>query len=235
MPAVDALAREEHVAHELLLANLQVGLRLGGELAVGERARARVVEPERRSVARGERSGGIRVCEGGEPARGCGGGERVRDVPRGRGARADAAARGDHRSILRAPVLAHPQQRVERRPPRLQTGLLREPAMELGELDRGGGGALARELALDGVRGGALVGLHRGGQARADEADGVAVEALGGALGVIGPDAPRGEGAAHEATDQRGGVGLAGCGGCRDGAFHGHVGSLARSVGRDGG
>ena len=60
-----------------------------------------------------------------------------------------------------------------------------------------------------------------------------AMAALGGALGVIGPDAPRGEGAAHEATDQRGGVGLAGCGGCRDGAFHGHVGSLARSVGRD--
>ena len=103
-------------------------------------------------------------------------------MPRGRRAGADAAARGDHRVVLRAPVLAHLKQRVEHRPSRLQTGLLREPAMELGELDRGGGGALARELALDGVRGGALVGLDGGREAGADEADGVAVEALGGAL-----------------------------------------------------
>ena len=58
--AVDALAREEDVADELLLADLQVGLRLGVELAVGERARARVVESERGSVVRGEGSG-IRV------------------------------------------------------------------------------------------------------------------------------------------------------------------------------
>ena len=47
-------------ADELLLADLQVGLRLGVELAVGERARARVVESERGAVVRGEGSG-IRV------------------------------------------------------------------------------------------------------------------------------------------------------------------------------
>ena len=70
--AVDALAREEYVADELLFADLQVGLRLGVELAVGERARARVVESERGAVVRGERSG-IWVGERGEAARSGGG------------------------------------------------------------------------------------------------------------------------------------------------------------------
>ena len=229
--AVHALAREENVADELSLANLEVRDGLGGELALSDGARAGMVETERGPVARGERRAmgpsdarvirpgrrerggaaavGFVVAEGREAARGGGGGERV-----------DEDGRGGVGGVGFV-VLGDLEERVEERPTRAKAGLLRETTMEIGELDaRGAAGRDAIQAAPDGVRGGVLVWFYGRGQRAAHQSHGQAEELVHGGVGEV-PGAILLERRANETTNERRGVGIR-RGDRRGAPVHGH-------------
>ena len=186
-----------------------------------ELTRARVLQAERRAVSGGERArrrervggvrgshrGGVRVCrvirKRGQASPLRGGAQGVRQERRRGGVRASGLG---NRRVLRGRVLRDAEQRVQQRPPAVQTRLLRESAMELGELHaRGRGFALPAQPPTDGVRRGVLVRLHRCVQRAAHDAQRVAVDAVDVRLGRVARASPR-QSRAHESAHERGGV-----------------------------